>query len=138
MSSQKATDRFPPTERLPTMDFKQHPNEAVAKLQQYRKEINTLADSLTCKHPHGAVTDMPAKREYVNDPAIPMALRLKAYRVYYGFPAASLLDDTLRPLEYGFEVAPWNLEYAFNNESRFIKAIEIGKKLTTAPQCMGA
>ena len=23
-------------------------------------------------------------------------------------------------------------------ESRFIKAIEIGKKLTTAPQCMGA
>lgn len=120
------------------MDFKQYPNEAIAKLQQYRKEINTLADSLTCKHPHGAVSDMPAKREYAADPAIPMSLRLKAYRIYYGFPAVSLLDDTLRPLEYGFEVAPWSLEYAFNNEARFIKAIEIGKGLTEAPQCMGA
>ena len=138
MNFHEATDRFPPTERLPIMDFKQYPNEAVAKLQQYRKELSALNDSLTCKHPHGAVTDMPAKREYVSNTAIPMALRLKAYRIYYGFPAVSLLDDTLRPLEYGFEVAPWSLEYAFNNESRVIKAIEIGKTLTEAPQCMGA
>lgn len=112
------------------MNIKQNPNKAIAQLKQYQQELTAFMET-PIYNQYTKATDMPAKREHATDTTKPMALRLKAYNIYYGVPAMALLNDTLRPLvEYGFEIAPWNLEYAFNNEKKVTEAIKIGKELT--------
>lgn len=112
------------------MDFNKNYDEAVAKLQQYLKEINSFMESdayqAKVKEPI-----MPAKAEYINDPNKPLVIRLKAYNTYKGYQVQALLSDTLRPLtEYGFEIAPWQLKYVFDNEKLIIDTIKLGKELT--------
>ena len=112
------------------MDFNKNYDEAVAKVQQYLKEINSFMESdayqAKVKEPI-----MPAKSEYINDPYKPLAIRLKAYNVYKGYQVQALLSNTLRPLtEYGFEISPEQLKYVFSNEKLIIDTIKLGKELT--------
>ena len=126
----KATDRFPLDRKVAIMDFNKNYDEAVAKLQQYLKEINSFmeSDAYQAKVKEPIV---PAKAEYINDPNKPLAIRLKAYNTYKGYQVQALLSDTLRPLtEYGFEISPWQLKYVFDNEKLIIDTIKLGKELT--------
>lgn len=112
------------------MDFTQNYNEAVAKIQNYLKEINSFMESdAYCKQVKAS--DMPAKAEYINDPYKPLAIRIKAYDIHRGHQMRALLHDTLIPhTNYGFKISPEQLKYVFDREKLIVDTIKLGKELT--------
>lgn len=111
------------------MDFNKNYDEAVAKIQQYLKELNSVMET-EAYIKDAKASNIPVEAGYAKDASKHPALRLKSFHIYYGMTVQALLADTLKPLEYGFEIAPWEIEYVFNNEKLIIETIELAKELS--------
>jgi hypothetical protein len=125
----KATDRFPLDRKVAIMDFtKKNYDEAVAKIQNYLKELNSVMESEAYVK-EAKASNIPVEAGYAKDASKHPALRLKSFHIYYGMMVQALLSDTLKPLEYGFEIARWEIEHVFSNEELIAETIQLSKEL---------
>lgn len=111
------------------MDFtKKNYDEAVAKIQNYLKELNSVMESEAYVK-EAKASNIPVEAGYAKDVSKHPALRLKSFHIYYGMTVQALLSDTLKPLEYGFEIARWEIEHVFSNEELIAETIQLSKEL---------
>lgn len=111
------------------MGFNKNYNEAVTKIQSHLKELNSVMET-EAYIKEAKASNIPVEVGYAKDASKHPALRLKSFHIYYGMTVQSLLADALKPLEYGFEIAPWEIEYVFGNEKLIVETIELAKELS--------
>lgn len=126
---EKSYKPFPLDRKVAIMDSTKNYNEAVAKIQQYLKELNSVMET-EAYIKDAKASNIPVEAGYAKDASKHPALRLKSFHIYYGMTVQSLLADALKPLEYGFEIARWEIEHVFNNEKLIIETIELAKELS--------
>lgn len=126
---EKSYKPFPLDRKVAIMDFTKNYDEAVAKIQQYLKELNSVMET-EAYIKDAKASNIPVDAGYAKDASRHPALRLKSFHVYYGMTVQALLADALKPVEYGFEIAPWEIEHVFSNEKLVIETIELAKELS--------